>query len=127
MIRSFLQSWIAAIFFLASIAVAQPVDAGAIPYKIAPTPVEEYGFRVLGGMLLFIAAAGAAAYFLSKKNPVLVQTLKSNRRIKVIERQRLNARCSLYVIEFDQQELLIGQSGDSIVCLSNPTAVKKEK
>lgn len=114
-------------FFLSSIAGAQPVDAGAIPYKTAPTPVEEYGFRVLGGALLFIAAAGVAVYFLSKKNLGLAQTFKSNRRIKVIERQRLNARCSLYVIEFDQQELLIGQSGDNIVCLSNPTAVKKEK
>lgn len=121
---------VVAILFVSGTAIAGPdlVDHdAAIPFKSSPTPLEEHGTRVILGILVFIGISGFLIYFLRKKNPDLSSIAGNGKRIRIIERKRLNTRCSLYIIQFDQHELLISQSGDNIVCLSDSLAIKKEK
>lgn len=96
-----------------------------IPFKIEPTPIEEYGPRVGLAILALLCLAGGGFYYVRKRFPKLqLFTLKTitgtSRRLQVVERVRLNPRCSLYLVKLDQREILLGQCGDSLVKIDGP-------
>lgn len=91
--------------------------ASKIPYKAEGTPLEEHGSRVGIGLLIFLAISGGVLYGIRKKIPSLAERADGDAHLKIIKRTHLNPRATLYVVEFDQRTLLIGQSGDHLVCL----------
>lgn len=105
-----------------SVALAQEAPAhtsnSSIPFKTDNTPIEEHGSRVGIAVLLLLAAGGGALYFIRKKIAPLVANSDMDPQLKIIKRTRLNPRTMLYVVEFNHRKLLISQSGDNIVCLS---------
>ena len=113
--------WLAiAVACVVSCAFAQDVNlppASKIPFKTEATPLEEHGPRVGWVLLAFLAVSGGAMYVLRKKIPSLASNADNDSHIKILKRTRLNPRTTLYVVEFNQRKLLIGQSGDQLVCL----------
>jgi flagellar biogenesis protein FliO len=98
-----------------------------IPFKTEPTPIEEYGPRVGLAILALIALAGGGFYYVRKRFPklqffALKAITGTNRRLQVVERVRLNPRCSLYLVKLDQREILLGQCGDSLAKIDGPIA-----
>lgn len=114
--------WLALVAACAS-ACAFAQDAGTlskskIPYKTEATPLEEHGPRVGWALLAFLVASGGAMYVLRKKIPSLAGTTDNDNYLRILKRTRLNPRTTLYVIEFNQRKLLIGQVGDQLVRLA---------
>lgn len=105
---------------------ATTVARPAIPYKSEPTPIDEYGPRLTVVLLGLLAAAATALYVLRRRLPQLRDLGTPTRRLKVIERVRLNPRCTLFVVQLDRRELLIGQCGDRLVQLDPPQTDPRE-
>ncbi|ROH85911.1 hypothetical protein ED236_09280 [Pseudomethylobacillus aquaticus] len=105
--------------------IASPTGQSQIPFKQAPTPFESHGTRVSIVMLLLLGVAGVL-YVLIKKNPKFSTLIpaRHGQRVQVVEKVRLNAKATLYVVTFDGEVLLIGQSGDRLVRLSDAKATK---
>jgi flagellar biogenesis protein FliO len=93
-----------------------------IPFKTDSTPFEEHGSRVGFGLLVFLVFSGAVIYVLRKKIPAIATLTEGDSHLKIIKRAKLNPRATLYVVEFNHRKLLIGQSGDQLVCLANTEA-----
>lgn len=129
MIRAILWAVIAGTFLLGSNAVAQDLSPSKIPFKTTVTPIEEHGSKVGFGMLLFLVVSGGVFYFIRKKLPSLTPSVDRDIHLKVVKQVKLNPRSMLYVVEFNQRDLLIGQSGDQLVCLTdtNRQAASQDK
>lgn len=115
------------IFLFALSALADEVQAqnqpiSSIPFKTSQTPFEEYGTRFTLAMVFLLIVYGCAIYLIRRKNPQFGKRIKKTSRINVVEYKKLNSRTSLYVVEFNQRQLLIGQSGDSLTCLSDASS-----
>lgn len=87
----------------------------SIPYKMEPTPVEEQGTRAALVLLLLLLVAGVGLYVVRRRVPGLVGLAADGGRMRIIERTRLNPRCTLYLVRLDHRELLIAQCGDNLV------------
>jgi len=93
-----------------------------IPFKTEPASIEEQGSHaalVLTGLLL---VTGIALYVVRKRMPKLVG-METGSRLKVVERNRLNPRCTLYLIQLDHRELLVAQCGDRLLQLDPNQAI----
>ncbi len=101
----------------------------AIPYKTTETPLQQNGSRIGWVIIGFLLVAWGVSYYITKKNPKVARNLfsKASSQIKVLDSIRLNPRSHLYVVEFDQKKLLIGQSGDTIATLSESSLEKNEQ
>ncbi len=117
--------YIAVALFIVACGVSQAETSAetphtGIPFKNSPTPLEDSGPRVGGaiGLLLIVVAGGW--YWARRKFPHLSQ-LKAfqphSKRLRVVEKLRLTPRTTVYLVELDSREILIGQSGDRIVRL----------
>lgn len=133
MIRQLLMA-ILAMVFLGSIAAhaeeMRPVahQAQPIPYKSGDTPLQEHGSRIGWVVIGFLLLAWGVAYYLRKKGTLGSRNLfnRQDPQLQVLDRHRLDARTTLYVIEFDQKKLLIGHAGDNITTLAESSAVQNQ-
>ena len=113
------------IFFSSSIATGAGSSLNAtgvshIPFKAEGTPLVEHSARVGWGMVLFIVILGFVLYLFRKKiSYPFVTGNKRTQCLKLKESLKLNVNCNLYLVEYNQQEILISQAGDKIVCLSH--------
>ena len=103
-----------------------------IPFKTEPTPMEEYGPRVGLAILGLLVLTGGVLYYTRKHLPKLqLASLTgisgTRKRLQVLERIRLNPRCSLYLVKLDQREILLGQCGDRLVKIDGPIAELDER
>lgn len=94
-----------------------PAVQRPIPYKTEPTPVEEQGTRTALVLVLLLLATGIGLYVVRKRMPGLVGLDAAGGRLRIIERTRLNPRCTVYLVQLDRRELLIAQCGDNLVQL----------
>lgn len=101
--------------FAQDVTVSTP---GRIPFKTEATPLETNGSRVGWSILGLLGAAGVAALVVRKKKLPLARRKASEDHIKVLDRTRLNQRTMLYVVQFGQKKLLIGQTGDQLAHLA---------
>lgn len=126
---------VGALCLQASLAAAQetppPAAQRPIPYKSEPVPLEEQGMRTGLVLLLLLGVTGAALYLLRRRLPGLTPAHGQASRLRVAERVRLNPRCTLYLLQLGQRELLIAQCGDRITQLDAspllPTAGQKSE
>lgn len=105
---------------------ASPSGTSTIPFKTEPPPIETYGPRVV---LVLAALAGIALtgiYVLRKRLPGPIRGPLSGKRIRVVERVHLNARCTLFLVYFHNREMLIGQCGDNLVEFSSSPSDAKD-
>lgn len=97
-----------------------PTQAGntrPIPFKTEPTPVEEQGAKTALILILLLGTTGTGLYLLRRRMPRLAGLAGldiGQGRLRVIERVRLNPRSTLYLISFDQREILLAQCGDHV-------------
>lgn len=119
-----LRRWIVGL--LAALALSVPLAFGqessaigrpTIPFKTEPSPVEEYGGRLLLALAVLAGLSIAALYVVKKRLPTWPAMAGGAKRLSVVERVRLNPRCTLYVVKLDEREVLIGQCGDTLVRL----------
>lgn len=94
----------------------------AIPFKTEPTPLEDHGPRVLLVLMSVLGLSVAGIYVAKKRFPQIRTLATGSKRLHINDRVRLNPRCTLYVVQVDQHEILIGQCGDSLVQLDLPLA-----
>lgn len=89
-----------------------------IPFKTAPSPIESHGDNLIVVLVLLLAAAGGTLYVLKRRVPGFQLKLGSNgKRMRMVEQLRLNPRCTVYLIELDQREMLLAHCGDTLVAL----------
>lgn len=94
-----------------------PTQAGntrPIPFKTEPTPVEEQGVKTALILILLLGTTGTGLYLLRRRMPRLAGLDAGQGRLRVIERVRLNPRSTLYLVSFDQREILLAQCGDHV-------------
>ena len=101
-------------------AESKPANTHAIPYKTTATPLQEHGSRIGWVIIGVLLLAWGGSYYLGKKNPKIAKQLfqRSSEHLKVLDKVRLNARTHLYVVVFEQKKVLISQSGDRVITLS---------
>jgi len=97
--------------------IRPPPSPQPIPYKIDATPIEEQGMRATAVLFLLLLATGLGLYALRKRVPRLAGIAPGGNRLRIIERTRLNPRCTLYLVQYDSRELLLAQCGDHLVRL----------
>lgn len=116
--RRWLGGLLMAILLAPGVSLGQEaVPRPAIPFKTEPSPVEEYGGR-LAAVLIVLAGLSAAVIYLAKKRGAQWPGLSlASKRLQVVERVRLNPRCTLYLVKVDDKEVLLGQCGDNLVPL----------
>lgn len=119
---------IAVIFGLNAFAqdATAPTNAG-IPYKTEATPLETNGSRVGWSMLGLLGVAAFVVLILRKQKLPLPGRKETEGHLKVLDRTRLNPRTMLYVVNFGQKKLLIGQSGDQLVRLAEADAAQNQE
>ena len=96
---------------------APPVSKPAIPFKTEPSPIEEHGPRLVLALTAFVALSVLVLYVVRKRLPNLPTLAAGGKRLRVVDRVRLNPRCTLFVVRLDEREILIGQCGDTLVQL----------
>lgn len=120
---------LAALVLAPPLAFGQEVPAAgrqAIPFKTEPSPVEEYGGRLLLALAVLAGLSVGALYVVKKRLPTWPAMTTGGKRLKVVERVRLNPRCTLYVVRLDGREILIGQCGDTLVQLDALVPIPEE-
>lgn len=126
-----LRFWLAiaaAIYGFNAIAQDLPPSAAAqIPFKKEATPLETNGSRVGWSILGLLGVSAVIALVLRKKKLPLPGRKESETQVKIIDRTRLNPRTMLYVVNFGQKKLLIGQSGDQLVRLAEADAFQNQE
>ena len=88
-----------------------------IPYKVEAVAAEEQGWRTGTVLLILLIATGGGLYAVKKRMPKLVGIVGRGERLRLVESIRLDNRCRVYLVELDQRQLLIAQSGDTLVQL----------
>ncbi|MGY1490765.1 flagellar biosynthetic protein FliO [Methylobacillus pratensis] len=91
-----------------------------IPFKTTDSPLQTHGSRVGWIIIGFLLVAWGAAYYLKRKNPKAALQLlgRTSEELKILDKVRLNHRSHLYVVEFDNRKVLVGQTGDRLVTLA---------
>lgn len=100
-----------------------------IPFKTEGALSARDIFRVIGGLVVAVGVAFAAAFLLKRYGALSYQSGPGN-RIKVIEVRRLLPKTTVLLIEADGTRLLLGQQGDRLTVLhtySNGEAVDKPR
>jgi flagellar biogenesis protein FliO len=97
-----------------------------IPFKTEPTPLEDHGPRVLLVLVAILGLSLTGAYLLKKRFPQIRTLATGGKRMQINERMRLNPRCTLYLVQVDQREILVGQCGDTLVQFDSPLSGKVE-
>lgn len=105
------------------------VPTKPIPFKATDSPLETHGSRVGWVVIGFLLVAWGAAYYLKRKNPKAALQLlgRTSEELKILDKVRLNHRSHLYVVEFDNRKLLVGQTGDTLVTLAESEAKAAEE
>lgn len=117
-----------ALCFQIGLAVAQeipPAPQRPIPYKTDPVPLEEQGMHIGLVLLLLLGATGLGLYLLRRRMPGLTGIRGQGSRLQIAERVRLNPRCTIYLLQYDQRELLIAQCGEHITRLDAASSLEK--
>lgn len=86
----------------------------AIPYKSDSASLEDQSTRTLVVLVGLLALTAGGLYYLRRRMPGLAGLATSGPRLKVVERVKLNPRCTMYLISLDQQEVLLVQCGDAL-------------
>lgn len=100
----------------------RPADAqGAQPIPFRKD--EGFGAMVLNAGLGLAVAIGAAVgvLYLLRRHLAGGQNAPG-RRLRVIETVRLGPKTTLFLVAVDDRNLLIGQQGDTLVALAQPSA-----
>jgi flagellar biogenesis protein FliO len=127
--------WVSVFFALiARPAIALDVPSSVapraqIPFNVSATPLEQHGSHEILIIGLFLLIAACVIYVIRKKRSLFELPPARIKRLKIIERTRLNPKSTLYVVEFDQRTILIGQCADNLVCLvdTGKTASESDK
>jgi flagellar biogenesis protein FliO len=104
-------------------AAERPFDERASERQIPFKQSEESGtglvLRVVGGLAV-ATLVGIGAIFAVRRYPPSAYhtTFGGPSHVKVVEIRRLTPRTTLFVVDFDGVRLLLGQTGDRIVALS---------
>jgi flagellar biogenesis protein FliO len=112
---------------LAPGARAEPPPARAADAKAAPTipfrKDEGAGAMLVDVGLGLAVALGAGLVVLYLLRRYLANAQQApGRRLRVIETVRLGPKAALYLVEFDDRSLLIGQQGENLAVLAPPPA-----
>ena len=101
---------------------ASESSANAIPFK---KEVASFGAESLSAMVVTIVLLGCTVTglyflrnFLRKKMP---QSFQLSGNIKVKERLKVNPKLNLYVIQYRDREIMVGQSGDNLKVITEFT------
>jgi flagellar biogenesis protein FliO len=92
-----------------------------IPFKREETMASDIG-QSLSVLVLLIALAWGGLYVSKKFMPKLAAKNAPGKRLQLIETQRLTPRTTLFVVQFDEKTLLLGQHGESITVLDTSPA-----
>lgn len=102
--------------------VAQETAAPApvqrpIPFKTDSASLEDQSLHTLALLAGLLAATAAGLYFLRRRLPGAVRGIRTS-RLQIIERTRINPRCTLYLASLDQREFVFAQCGDTLTQLT---------
>lgn len=103
------------------VAPATPVQR-PIPYKAEAVSGEEQGGLAATVLLLLLLAMGGGLYVVKKRMPKLVGIVGRGGRLRLVESIRLGSHSRVYLLELDQRQLLIAQSGDNLLQLNSAWA-----
>src|SRR4051812_14231909 len=81
-------------------AASEPVPATAIPFKREAAGMEHEFIRVAGALAVCGGLLAAGLYVFRRRFSVLRGPDRKPQLLRVAERQRLNSRDTLYVVEF---------------------------
>lgn len=115
--------WLAVAALVALPAGAQAADsetsaAAPIPYKKAPEGDDDIVVRAVVSLLLALGI-GIGAVYGARRFLVSGHRLGApERRIRVVERNRLTPKTALVVVEFDGETLLLGLTESQLAVLS---------
>ena len=101
-------------------AKAQQPSGTTIPFRDDGKATEGGGAAALVVLLAFAAAAGAAVY-LGRRFKLIPVAGESSGKIRVLESRRLDAKTTLYLVTAEDQTLLLGRCGESLVTLADLT------
>lgn len=105
-----------------------PSARTTIPFKSEPSPIESHGENLGIAMLLLLAGAAGVLYYVRRRLPQAAIGFKLGvgKRIQIVEQTRMNARCTLYLVRFDQREVLVSQCGDNVTMLDSVPVVSEK-
>jgi flagellar biogenesis protein FliO len=90
-----------------------------VPFKQTGESEDWLVYQAAGAFLLACAAAYGIAFSLKRLRPQLPGKAARHTRLQVLETRRLTQRSTLFRIDFDGQELLIAESGQSLTVLAS--------
>lgn len=90
----------------------------AIPFKAENQSVGSDVFRVVLSLVVALGVGVGALYGVRRYLLKLRAVSADTRRVRTIETLRLTPRTTLFLIEFDERVLLLGQHGDAISVIS---------
>jgi flagellar biogenesis protein FliO len=103
----------------AEVSSGDRIDGKRIPFKQPEQSTSGLILRVLGSLAVVAFVGVGVVYLVRRYLPSSYHsTLGGSAHIRVVEARRLTPKTTLFVIEFDNTKLLLGQSGDRIVTLS---------
>lgn len=103
---------------------ADPAPA-AIPYKHEAASAATDLPRFAAGLGVGALALGAAVFALRRRLASHNGERAGQKRLRVLETQRLNPRSTLYVIEFAGAQYLLAHSEQGVNCLATVPAFSK--
>jgi len=99
----------------------QQVAPESIPFKKDESTASDFIVQI-GLTFVFVIAVAAGGLFLLKRYwpGIAVTGINAKQRITVLEVKRLNQKTTLFLVEFEGTQLLLGQCADQIVRLDKP-------
>src|SRR4029077_7248607 len=111
---------LAPLLFSAAYAATAPGELSEpkIPFKKRDDSMGGVVARVVGGLVIVVIVGVGAVFLLKRYFPSFYHpTSAGAARIKLLEVRRLTPKTTLFLVEVEGRQLLLGQSADRIVTL----------
>lgn len=92
-------------------------QTAGIPFKTDEPDGAELAFRIAAVLIVLLGGMAVVLYWLTRSRGKTFFPMKAGRRLQLADSLRLNPRTVLYVVRFDNRDILLAQAGDGVVLI----------